>query len=203
MGQTCSRCLIVFLYELFVILLIIFGCFWRIHLSKTCETKQLFGWEFFVVQLGTAYHHQDSEQVIFPQEIAPLYVWLVRPRRTNNKLFRNGSKSERFNQPLTKSTFFYQHPQPLYHVMQEEIDYLDFVQGVNFEFKNSLKNHGTKYLLIFDISCEEICSSKAFVYIVTAGRHRGLNTIFIKHKLFHQSRLGRDVELQNTHIVLL
>ena len=35
--QTCSRSLIVFLSQLFVILLIIFGCFWKIHLSKTCD----------------------------------------------------------------------------------------------------------------------------------------------------------------------
>ena len=37
LGQTCSRSLIVFLSQLFVILLIIFGCFWSIHLSKTCD----------------------------------------------------------------------------------------------------------------------------------------------------------------------
>ena len=37
--------------------------------------------------------------------------------------------------------------------------------------------------------------------IDTAGRHRGFSTIYIKHNLFHQSKLGRDVELQNTHIV--
>ena len=37
LGQTCSRSLIVFLSQLFVILFIIFGCFWRIHLSKTCD----------------------------------------------------------------------------------------------------------------------------------------------------------------------
>ena len=37
LGQTCSRSLIVFLSQLFVILLIIFGCFWRIQLSKTCD----------------------------------------------------------------------------------------------------------------------------------------------------------------------
>ena len=36
LGQTCSRLLIVFLSQLFVILLIIFGSFWRINLSKTC-----------------------------------------------------------------------------------------------------------------------------------------------------------------------
>ena len=57
-------------------------------------------------------------------------------------------------------------------------------------------------MLIFDDSCEEISNSKAFVDIATAGRHRGLSTIYIEHNLFHQSKLGRDVELQNTHIVL-
>ena len=85
--------------------------------------------------------------------------------------------------------------------MQKEIENLEFVRGVNFEFIDSLKNNGTKCLLIFDDSCAEIRNSKAFVDIATAGRHRGLRTIYIKHKLFHQSKLGRDVELQNTHIV--
>ena len=86
--------------------------------------------------------------------------------------------------------------------MRKEIDNLEFVQRVHFEFINSLKNNGTKYLLIFDDSCAEICNSKEFVQIATAGRHCGFSTIYIKHNLFHQSKLGRDVELQNTHIVL-
>ena len=86
--------------------------------------------------------------------------------------------------------------------MQKEIENLEFVQGVNFEFIDSLKNNGTKYLLIFDVSCEDICNSKAFVDIATAGRHRGLSTVYIKHNLFHQSKQGRDVELKNTHNVL-
>ena len=85
--------------------------------------------------------------------------------------------------------------------MQKEIKNPEFLQGVNFEFLDSLKNNRTKNLLKFDESCEEICKSKAFVDIATAGRHRGLSTIYIKHNLFHQSKLGRDVELQNTHIV--
>ena len=97
-----------------------------------------------------------------------------------------------------KIYFFYQHHQPLYDVMQKQIDNLEFVQGVHFEFINSLKNNGTKYLLIFDDSCAENCNSKEFVDIATAGRHRGFSTIYIKHNLFHQSKLGRDVELQNT-----
>ena len=86
--------------------------------------------------------------------------------------------------------------------MQKEIDNLEFVQGVHFEFINSLKNNGTKYLLIFDNSCAKICNSKEFMDIATASRHRGFSTIYIKHNLFYQSKIGRDVELQNTHIVL-
>ena len=83
--------------------------------------------------------------------------------------------------------------------MQKEIDNLEFVQGVLFEFINSLKNYGTKYLLIFDDSCAEICNSMEFVEIATAGRNRGFSTIYIKHNLFQRSKLGRDFELQNTH----
>ena len=86
--------------------------------------------------------------------------------------------------------------------MQKEIKNREFVQGVNFEFIDSLKNNGTKYLLIFGDSCEEICHSKAFVDIATVRRHRGLSRIYINYNPFHQSKLRRDVELQNTHIVL-
>ena len=86
--------------------------------------------------------------------------------------------------------------------MQKGIENLEFVQGVHFEFTDSLKYNSTKYLLIFDDSCEEICNSKAFVDFDIGGRHRGLSTIRIKHDLFLQCKLGRDVELQNTHKIL-
>ena len=58
-----------------------------------------------------------------------------------------------------------------------------------------MKNNGTKYLLFFDDSRKKICNSKAFVDIVTAGRHRGLRIIHIEHTLFQQNKHGRDVEL--------
>ena len=80
---------------------------------------------------------------------------------------------------------------------------LEFDQGVNFDIIGSLDNNGTTYLLAFDESCEKICNSKAFVDLGTAVRHGGLSTIYFERKLFHQGKLGRDFELQNTHIVLL
>ena len=107
----------------------------------------------------------------------------------------NWLKIGTFRPKFDKKFFFDQPSQLLYDVMQKEIENLEFVQGVNFEYINLLKNNGTKYLLIFDDFCEETFNSKAFVDIVTAGRHRVLSTIYIKHNLLHQSKLGRDVEL--------
>ena len=128
-----------------------------------------------------------------------VFISLVGPSETGkSQLIYNWLKIGTFQPNIDKIYFFYQHSQPLYGVMQKEIENFEFVEGVNFEYNDSLKNNGTKYLLIFDDSCEEICKSKAFVDIVTSGRHRGLSTIYIKHNLFHQSKLGRNIELQNT-----
>ena len=79
--------------------------------------------------------------------------------------------------------------------MSKNIKNTHFIQEVHFEFTQSLPNIGTKDLLIFDDSCEEISSSKDFVQIKTAGRHKGLSTIYIKHNLFLRSRLERDIQL--------
>ena len=114
----------------------------------------------------------------------------------------SGWRLDYFHPSFGKIYFFYQDPQPLYDVMEKEIGNLVFVQGVQVEFINSLKNNGTKNLLIFDDSCAENCNSKEFVDNATAGRHRGFSDMNIKHNSFHQSKLERDVELQNTHIVL-
>ena len=132
-----------------------------------------------------------------------VFISLVGPSETGkSQLIYDWLKIGTFQPKFDKIYFFYQHSQPLYDVMQKEFENLEFVQRVNFEFIDSLKNNGTKNLLIFDDSCENVCNSKDFVDIATAGRHRCLSTIYIEHSFFHQSKLGRDVELQKTHIVL-
>ena len=53
-----------------------------------------------------------------------------------------------------KICLLYQHSQPLYDVMQKEIENLEFVRGL--KFFDSLKSNGTKSLLFFDDSCDII-----------------------------------------------
>jgi hypothetical protein len=115
------------------------------------------------------------------------------------EMLRNGV----FNPPFDKIFYFYQHHQSCFNdAIFEFGNKLEFVEGVNFEFINSLPQDGTSYLLIFDDSCEEISKSREFQMLATAGRHRKISVIYVKHNLFHKSPLGRDIELQNTHMVL-
>ena len=82
LGQTCSRSLIVFLSQLFVIALIIFGCFWRIHLSKTCDESTVWvgilcsaaGYILTSPRLCTSY---------FLQKIESSFHWLVLQKLEN------------------------------------------------------------------------------------------------------------------------
>ena len=132
-----------------------------------------------------------------------VFISLVGPSKTRKlQLIYNWIKIGTIQPKFDTIYIFYQHSQPLYDVLQKETDNLEFVPGVNFEFIDSLKNNGTKYLLIFDDSCEEICNSKTFVDISSSGRHRGLSKIYNKHNFFHQSKLVRDVELKNDNNAL-
>ena len=104
LGQPCSRSLIVSLSQQFVTLLIIFGCFWRIHLSKP-EKNPPFGWEFWVVQQNTFYFHQDYGQNNFYKKSC-LYIFcrsLWEGKVTT--FFTIGSKMELFNQINTLRHF--------------------------------------------------------------------------------------------------
>ena len=67
------------------------------------------------------YSFVDSSEI---GKLHPVYNWL---------------KIGTFQPKFDKIYFFYQHCQTLYDVMQKEIENLVFVQGVDFEFIDSLK----------------------------------------------------------------
>ena len=57
------------------------------------------------------------------------------------------------------------------------------------------------FLLVFDNSCEEIFNDKEFHKVETAGRHRSIRVIYVKHNLFQQSKCSRTIDLNTTHII--
>ena len=118
-------------------------------------TNQLFGWDFCLVQLETVNHHQVKEQVIF----ASSDYWSA-PETAKTQPFYHWLTLESFQQNFDKIYFYDQLSQPLYDVMQSELENLEFVQGVNFEITDSLNSKGAKYVMILDDSIEKTCNSR-------------------------------------------
>ena len=87
--------------------------------------------------------------------------------------------------------------QQIYIKMEETLG-VTFERHANLEFLNSLAN----CLPIIDDSCEEIYNEKEFVRLATAGRHKQINVIYIKHNLYQQSKWSRTVDLNKKHIFL-
>ena len=106
-----------------------------------------------------------------------------------------------FQPKVDKIFYFYQHYHSLYGQMQ--IKNFIFIQGCDCELIRNLPNIITTFLLLFDDSCEKISNSKQIVKNDTAERHGTWYNMYTKHKLFHQSKLGRDVELQKIYKVML
>ena len=70
-----------------------------------------------------------------------VFFSLVGPSETGkSQLIYNWLKIGTIQLKFDNMYIFYQHCQPLYDVMQKEIENLEFVQAVNFEFIDSLKN---------------------------------------------------------------
>ena len=50
--------------------------------------------------------------------------------------------------------------------MQKEIENVEFVHGVNFEFIDSIKKTAVKYLSIFDDSCKRFAIQKPWLLLL-------------------------------------
>ena len=76
-----------------------------------------------------------------------VFISLVGPSGTGKSQPIYNWLKKRSSQPkFDKIYFSHQHSQLLYDAMQKEIEDFEFDQGVNFEFRDSLKNNSTKYL---------------------------------------------------------
>ena len=75
-GQICSRYLIVFLSQFFVILLIVCGCFSRIHLANASDEITVWVGSC-AVQQDTFYLHQPMNKLISTKN--RIFISLVTP----------------------------------------------------------------------------------------------------------------------------
>ena len=68
----------------------------------------------------------------------------------------------------------------------------------SFEFVNNLRD----CMIVFDDTYEENFNEKDFVKLATAGRHKNVHVIYVKHHLFQQSKQSRTIDLNTTQLIL-
>ena len=94
--------------------------------------------------------------------------------------------------PKFKSIYYiYQHELPKFSSIERNLN-MFFTKFSGFDFISQLEN----CLLVFDDSCEEIFNDKEFSKLETAGRHRNISVIYVKHNFLI------TIDLNTTHIIL-
>ena len=108
-------------------------------------------------------------------------------------------KGKTFYPRFKRVIFFYTESQPMYSEKEKSPNInIEFIKFNGFDGLRNIEN----VLLVFDDSCEEIYNDNEFVKLATAGRHKGLDVIYVKHNLFQQSRWSRTIDLNTSHIIL-
>ena len=108
-------------------------------------------------------------------------------------------KGKIFYPKFQRGIYFYKEIQPIYSEKSNtHSNDQTFIKFNGFDSLRNLEN----ILLVFFYSCEETHKDKDFVKIAIAGRHRGLDVIYVKHDLFHQSRWSPTIDLNTPHIIL-
>ena len=125
------------------------------------------------------------------------FISMAGPSETGkSQIIYNWLKNGTLQSKLDNVQFFYQHFQIFYVVMQKEIENLEFVRGVNFEFIDSLKNNGTKNPLIFDDSCQESCNSKKMLILLLLANVVGWVLFTISTTSFIKAKLGETMSFR-------
>ena len=56
-------------------------------------------------------------------------------------------------------------------------------------------------MIVFNDTCEKTFIERDFVKLATAGRHKIVHVVYVKHNLFQQSKQSRLKDLKTTHLI--
>ena len=116
-----------------------------------------------------------------------------------------------FTPAFHHTVYFYKFWQPIYddfillaNALQRKIQFEKI--ETRDDLDNAVKDltlSNDKRLLIFDDSCEELLDSSAFLTIATAGRHKGLHAVYVKHNIYQKGKHSVTVDKNTSHNLLL
>ena len=161
--------------------------------------NQLFVWNFDVLLQVTFDPNQQNEQRNFYKKSILYFTGRFVPDVKNPSKLQLAQSWE-LPTKTSQNLQLYHESQPISEVLQKKMKTSEL-------FKLYTSNSSVRVESIVQFFCYfwqflwTNSQLKAFSDISTAGKHRGLSTIYTELNLFHRSKLGRNVELQDTHIV--
>ena len=102
-----------------------------------------------------------------------------------------------FYPKINNTILLYRETQRIYIKMEKTLG-VTFKKYAKLEILKSLAN----CRLIIDDSCKEIFNDNEFVKLATAGRHKNVNVIYLKHNFYPKSKWSHTKDLNTTHIIL-
>lgn len=122
-----------------------------------------------------------------------------------------------FHPPFYKIVYIYKYWQSIFDCFKRDVrvpitfclyngnsdsDDDSFVKSLIDEHGSSSASVTRRCLLIFDDSCDKILQCEAFSDLATAGRHKNLDVIFIKHNLYQKGKFSVTIDKNTTHVVI-
>ena len=100
---------------------------------------------------------------------------------------------------LSKNYYFNREFQQIFKEVKKRMN-IEFISCLDFDLTMTLQ----ECLLTFDDSCEEFTKINTLqkMQYLAQRNYRGINSIFVKHNLYHQSKWSRTIDLNTTHIIL-
>ena len=95
-----------------------------------------------------------------------------------------------------KSFYYYHHEQPKFSSIERNFNNF-FTKFSRFDFISQLET----VCLFLKIPVKKF-SMKKFSKLASAGRHRKISVVYVKHKILQQSKWARAIGLNTTHIIL-
>ena len=140
------------------------------------------------MQLNRFYYHQDYEKILFYKK-ALLYIIGGSAQDLKVTTYLDLVESWNLSKKTGQTSLSFSTLSATLRCYAKRNLGNRVCSGWKFWFYRLIKKQRTKYLLIFDDSCGEICNSKVMVDIANAGRHGGLSTNILSTICFIQANL--------------
>ena len=117
-----------------------------------------------------------------------------------------GNQEKIISPSFDKIIYFYKHYQQHYDTFSMDCEFkhvdIEFVHGLEWNYLQKAEAQKKRILLVTTDLFDEAAQSKEFLALVVAGRHRNVQLMVLRHKLFQQTKKLKTIDLNVIQLIL-